>query len=172
MKSLGALALTVALLALTGCMSVTESFPGHDPDHVWTALVAVAETPTYDDDDPSKRWWVKENQVWVDDAGARIEIYRELDRMRKYGTNPPIREQRSWRLQVVFDPEGSDGPTARIRCRDVTVPMRAVNEGHRYFADVRAILEGAPATSTSMDDAPGDAPDTTPIIDVDALEPH
>lgn len=163
------LLLLTALLMIGGCATVSESFPGRDPDQVWTALVAVAETPSYDDDDPTKRWWVKENRVWVDEANARIEIYRELDRMLRRGTSPPLRQERTWRFQIVLDAEG---PTATFTSRGVGVPMRAVAEGNRYFTDVHALLDGTgqpePGTEAGNPASEGAGDD---VIDIDALEP-
>ena len=36
-----------------GCMSMRETFEDERPEYVWAALVAVAETPDYHDDEIS-----------------------------------------------------------------------------------------------------------------------
>jgi hypothetical protein len=136
------MALLAAVTSLTGCTTIVETFPDEDPAHVWTALVAVAETPDYSSTDPAERWFVKENDVYVDEENARIEIYRELDRVLHRARTNPIREQRTWKFQIIFEPEPAP-PTAYFTSRRLGVPMQAADEAHRYFADVWALLGGS-----------------------------
>jgi len=111
--TLAVMALLPAMaVSMTGCTTVLESFPGEDPGHVWTALVAVAQTPDYSDADPAERWMVKENHVYVDEPNARIEIYRELDRVLHRARTTPVREERTWKFQILFDPEDRPGGSA------------------------------------------------------------
>ncbi|MDY7107418.1 MAG: hypothetical protein SYC29_02160 [Planctomycetota bacterium] len=135
------MALLAAVTALTGCTTIVETFPDEDPGHVWTALKAVAETPDYSSDDPAERWFVKENHVYVDEENARIEIYRELDRVLHRARTNPIREQRTWKFQIIYEPQ-PDPPTAIFTSRRLGVPMQAADEAERYFADVWELLGG------------------------------
>ncbi|NNF43797.1 MAG: hypothetical protein HKN62_12290 [Phycisphaerales bacterium] len=170
-----------ALVLATGCTSVTEVFPGERADHVWAAMVAVAETPEYETDDPTERWTVRENEVWVDEENARIEIYRTLDRVLHQPRTRPVRQQRTWRLQVWFD--STEPPVATVVSRGAAVPMHAAGEADRYFADVWNVLEGSPPATRDMPPAMPDVPiieptppevddPTRPIIDIDDLEPR
>ncbi len=170
--------LLLASLWLTGCTQVRQSFPGKDPGQVWTAMVAVANTPDYSDPDPAQRWQVKENRVWIDEETARIEIYRELDRVLNLASAKPRREHRTWEFQILY--EGGDPPSATFVSRGWGVPMQAADEGDRYFADVWDMLGGpvedAPAPQAEeaipADDAePAAEPDGKPIVDVEELEP-
>jgi hypothetical protein len=159
-------------LPLAGCMSYTHTFEGQDAQQVWSALVAVAETPNYDSDDPQQRWLVKENHVWVDEGEARIEIYRELDRVLHRPGAKPERQQRTWRFNVEL--ESQNPPVAVFFCRDYVVPVRVEREADRYFLEVWEILVGAPAAPPAADQPPADdtpAEPDLPVVDVDELEP-
>ena len=166
-KTLTVMALLAAMaVSMTGCTTVLESFPGEDPGHVWTALVAVAQTPDYSDADPAERWMVKENHVYVDEPNARIEIYRELDRVLHRARTTPVREERTWKFQILFAPE--DPPTATFTSRRMGVPMQAADEARRYFEDVWDLLGGAgkaePAAAPSTPSTPP-APPAQPAGD-------
>jgi len=167
----------LAAVWMAGCTTVKEVFPREDPGHVWTALVAVAETPDYSDPDPSRRWFVKENHVWVDEERGRIEVYRELDRIRHLTSTTPLRENRTWRFQILF--EGGDPPQAVFVSRGWGVPMQAHDEGRRYFADVWAMLGGAGEAAGPVEQVGAveleaerqGAEQGKPIVDIDELEP-
>lgn len=170
------LAIGVTLLlapSLLGCTRLRESFPGQAPEHVWRALVAVAESPDYDHPDPTRRWFVVENDVWLDEAEARIEIYRRLRRDVHRSGSGPHREDRTWRFGVRL--EATDPPEATFVSRDWGVPMQALDEARRYFADVRGLLRGPPGEEMTDDDLldalglddsppPSSQPETMPSI--------
>ena len=80
-------AAVIAALLLGGCTTVNHSFPDHDSGPVWTAMVAVAEQPRYDD------WKVLDNDVWVDEAERRIRI-RDIADIRRGYVEPPQWEMR------------------------------------------------------------------------------
>ncbi len=129
-----------------GCTSVEHSFLGYDSLQVWTAMVAVARTPTYDD------WKVAANDVWVDETAYRIEVYRHLRRVLYSPDANPHRESQTWRFEislVEFDP-----PLARLVSRGIGQPTDAQREAKRYFRDVHDLLLGVPteATLTENDD--------------------
>ncbi len=141
-------------LAASGCSTVQEVFSGAAPEAVWTALVAVAETPDYGDLDPSKRWFVRENHVRADETTRTIEIYRELDRVLHRPRTQPLREQQTWRFRVVMVADAP--PTVTFISRGLGVPMKAVAEGDRYFADVRNLLAGTRPAAGAPPDVDGD----------------
>ena len=60
--------------ATVGCTTRSQVFEGYGDDQLWTAMVASAQKPTYDD------WRVMDNEVYVDEATRRIEVYRVLKR--------------------------------------------------------------------------------------------
>ncbi len=140
--------LGLVLLTAFGCASRSRSFAGYDSDNVWTALVAVAQSPDYDDADPAKRWAVEENEVWVDEPGQRIEVYRQLTR-RIYRPGKVVRrEDQSWKFRVTLDREDPEDPKATFVSRGFAWPTQAVAEGDKYFEDVLVIL-GGPSTATA-----------------------
>ncbi len=144
----------VALGCLCGCASVKQSFPGHAPEQVWAAMVAVARTPSYESPHPGKTWTVVTNEVWVDEPEARIEIFRRLSRsVPRPGAEPKF-QQREWRFQVRL--KSSDPPAATFVSRSGSVPMHARAEAERYFADVRSLLRvPAEYETTDLFDALG-----------------
>ncbi len=168
----------LATLTMSGCTTVRQDFPDQDPGHVWTAMVAVAETPDYSHSDAAKRWIVRENNVWLDTANSRIEIYRELDRVLDLANADPRRENRTWLFRITLDP--TDPPLAEFTSRGWGVPMRARDEGLRYFADVLDLLSGAPSpvapsepavqTQPAFQELPPESSDK-PIVDIEELEP-
>ena len=126
------------LAALSGCVSVRETFTGHDPDQVWTAMKAVANAPDYAKGEPADRWTVRENSVWVDEAGNRIEIFRRLERQLYEPGTSPQHQERQWKLRVQL--EQREPPTAKFTSRQWGVPAHTWDEASRYFAEVREIL--------------------------------
>lgn len=126
----------LAVLTLSGCTTVHQEFAGLPSDQVWTALVAVAESPNYDE------WTVTDNDVWVDEAARRIEIYRRLRRVIHQPAYKARRENREWRFQVIFEP--TDPPLATFTSRGLGVPSQAQEEGEHYFQDVMDLLGGMP----------------------------
>jgi hypothetical protein len=183
---LSALALLIGF-PLAGCASVTRAYPGEDPGQVWTALVAVARTPDYDDPDPNSRWTVRENEVREFRDEGRIEIYRRLARHLHRPDTITRPERRTWRIRVVLD--AGEPPTARFTIRGWTIPARVIEEGERYFDDVRRLLGAPPPDLAPLPDAPAPepppadaapaepppdppAPDDGPdLIDLDEVEP-
>lgn len=131
-----AVAVVILLAAAGGCTSVSQRFPDYDPDDVWRAMVAVAESPHYDD------WKVKSNDVLVEDEVKRIQVYRELRRDLRVPGQAPRQEEIAWRIEISL--VTTDPPEVEFLSRGVGVPMHARTEGTRYFADVRDILLGLP----------------------------
>ncbi len=144
--------LAVVILAgtlLCGGTSVRREFLGSPPDQVWTAMVAVANSPDYDD------WTVTQNDVWVDDASQRIEIYRRMRRVIHQPAYKARRENREWRFQVIFEP-----PVATFTSRGMGVPAHAQEEAEHFFDDVLDLLGGMPLTPEQESSEAMDSPDT------------
>ena len=135
-----ALLVICVLSILSGCTSVRETFAGHDPDQVWTALKAVASAPDYGKGDPTDRWTVRENQVWVDEQGSRIEVYRRLERELHMPGSTPQHQEREWKLRVRMIER--DPPTVEFTSRQWGVPAHTWDEGARYFDEVWQLLGG------------------------------
>ncbi len=152
--------LMVVLLAISmllGCTTVHQEFVGLPSDQVWTALVAVAQSPNYDD------WTLTDNDVWVDEAAQRIEIYRRLRRVIQQPAYKARRENREWRFQVIFEP--TDPPLATFTSRGLGVPSHAQHEGERYFLDVLDLLGGMPPADEAPSTASSDTSDTSDTPD-------
>lgn len=130
MKLLAASCLIV--LFMTGCTTVTQTYDGHPPDQVWLAMKTVAQSPAYDD------WHVRENDVWVDESGKRIEIYRKLYRKFAPTVAKTRYEERDWKFRILLEKENP--PTVTFTSRAFAVPAHARLEAERYFKDVLDIL--------------------------------
>ncbi len=123
-------------VACTGCTSGTRVFPDHDAGVVWTAMVAVADTPDYGaDDDP---WIVKENRAYTRPDERRIEIYREVVRHSDLEKVNPFVDRRAFRFQVLL--EETNPPTVSIISRGTGFPRHAEEEVRRYLDDVSVIV--------------------------------
>lgn len=138
--------LALLVVALAGCAAPRATFPGHERAVVWTAMVAVANAPAYDDEDPRRRWHVVQNDVWPDPNAGMIEIHRMLERSLKLARLPEDHQRREWLLAVRFLPlseEDPDAPpTVEMRARNnVWIPAQFRNEATRYFQQVRELLE-------------------------------
>jgi hypothetical protein len=134
--SIVALPLVSALvLSTAGCTTQSATFEGYGGDQVWSAMLAAARTPDYDD------WKVTQNEVFVDEAGRRLEVYRLLKRLYVTPHADPRKEEAEWRLQIVMSGDSADGaPTVDFTARQISVPAHVWHEADRYFAQVRALL--------------------------------
>lgn len=134
--------MTGLAVAGAGCTVERHTFPGQEPEVLWTAMVAVADTPDYGADEPDRRWSVKENVAHADPDDRRIEIYREIVRHSDLTTVRPKKERRTFRFQVEL--EEFDPPTVAFRSRGTGVPRHAQEEADRYFADVAGLVGDRP----------------------------
>ncbi|MHC4989794.1 MAG: hypothetical protein ACYTGC_02345 [Planctomycetota bacterium] len=137
----GRTSLPLALLAfgLGGCTTVEQTFDGHETGRVWSALVQAAENPIYLDVEPSRRWFVRENNVWVDEDRWRIEIDRSVHRRRVLENANERYERRDWRLRVTLE-ETDAGPRASLGSLQWMIPAHVWDEAARYFDDVWRLL--------------------------------
>lgn len=123
------------LLTSLGCTTRSQVFDGYADDQLWTAMVATARSPEYDD------WKVSDNEVFVDDASRRIEIYRVLKRTYVTPWSDPRREDLEWRFQVVLSRDSADdAPLVDFTARQIAVPAHVWSEADRYFAQMRTYL--------------------------------
>jgi len=130
-----ALAGIVAVTALGGCTTRTQVFEGYNDDQLWTAMVATARSPDYDD------WKVSENEVFVDDASRRIEIYRRLKRTLVSPYSDPRKEDTEWKFQIVLARDEELGePMVDFTARQIKVPAHVWREADRYFLQMRTLL--------------------------------
>lgn len=124
-------------IALAGCATYTHEYPNHSADQVWNAALAVAESPDYQGE-----WHVTQNEIWVDDEWARIEVQREIRRL----TNAPFTkaspEKRNWQFRITMD---SESPvTLAFSNRNPTMPGWTLEEANRYFGEISQLLVAAP----------------------------
>jgi len=154
--SIAAILLAVpAITSLLGCTSRSQVFEGYGDDQLWTAMVATARAPSYDD------WKIDENEVFVDDAQRRIEIYRVLKRTYVSPYSDPRKEEEEWRFQIVLARDAElDQPMVDFTARQITVPAHVWDEADRYFAQMRLLL--GPVKSPAAD-APATTEEPTPM---------
>ena len=137
--------LGTSLLTSIGCSSLcttrSQVFEGYSDDQLWTAMVASATTPVYDD------WRVLDNHVHSDPTTHRIEISRVLKRTLVNPEAPPLEQEREWKFQVVLthDPE-LNAPLIDFTARQLAVPAYVWSESDRFFLQMRTLL-GAPAAT-------------------------
>ena len=166
------------LVLLTGCTVYERNYPGRSADQVWSAMVAVAQQPDYSSEKWGK-WHVMQNEVWVDEPKARIEVYRELRRVvHNAGSVGPDEQDREYRMTIRLRDSGT--PRIRFETRALEIPADGFTESQRFFDDVGELLEGMPSgvapelpaappadatppTARDMDEAP-------PTVDVDEME--
>ncbi len=137
--------LLVCFLYLAGCTSVYSTFPGQSPEVVFKTMVAVANSPLYTDRPLNKQWFVRQNEVYVKTESNQIEIYRELGRTRKYQARPPQPEERTWEIEITFDPD-SQPPRATFTSIGWSVPAHVQSEGEAFFRQVHELLNREDAT--------------------------
>ena len=122
-----------------GCTSVYSTFPDHSSDVVFKTLVAVAKSPEFSDRPLDKQWFVRSNDVTVKKSMNQIAIYRELARTRKYEGMPPQSEERTWHIEISFNPDG-DPPIATFTSVGLSIPAHVQIEGDAYFHHVHELL--------------------------------
>ncbi len=133
------LCLLLACLLLSGCSTPTRTWDGHAPDEVWTAMIAVAQAPEYESDNPRKRWHVFENDVVVNNETGEIQIHRMLRRSIKLPMQPVQRDDRSMIFQISLKNEIP--PTTEFKeLSTQLVPVRTLDEAERYFNQVHELL--------------------------------
>ena len=128
------LPLAAVLPLVGGCVTRTESFDGHEPAAVWTAMVKAAEEPEL------RNWKTVDNDVWSDAESRRIEIHR-LNRRFLYRHDEYSRmESREWDFAVSLG-EGQP-PEVTFAVRGAVIPAWGWEEAESYFTRVWELLGG------------------------------
>ena len=134
------IALFVLLLFVAGCSTPQHSWPGNSRDTVWSAMVAAANTPDYDSNDPRKRWILVENAVDANAKKSQIIINRKLTRSLKLPLQNEQKDTRDWLFKIQLLP--NNPPTATFDTVYKTlIPARTIDEADRYFDLVDLLLE-------------------------------
>jgi hypothetical protein len=159
--------LTLGLVAsaLVGCTTRTQVFEGYSDDQLWTAMVATANAPEYDD------WRIRRNEVYVDDDSRRIEVFRVLRRTFVSPHAEPSRQEREWRFEILLArDEELEVPMIDFTARQISVPAHVWQEADRYFAQMRTLLGpvAAPASKSEDAEAADGVPMPPPLEDEDA----
>lgn len=137
-----------SLLALFGCTTQSQTFEGYSDDQVWSAMVAAARAPEYDE------WKIAENETFIDEDGRRVEVYRVLRRLYVTPYSTPLDESREWRMQMVLGrDDDADAPVVDFTARQITVPAHVWAEAERYFNQVRSLLGPASLPQPATTDA-------------------
>jgi len=132
-------ALPIACIAFiatsTGCTTRSQVFEGYSNDQLWTAMVATAKAPQYED------WKIVENDVAANDSTRRIEVYRLIKRTVVTPYAPARPEEAEWRFEIVLAlDEDLQQPMVDFTARQVTVPAHVWKEADAYFAQMRTRL--------------------------------
>lgn len=129
----------VCILFAIGCSTPTRTWSDQNRETVWTAMVAAAEAPEYESDDPRKRWIVTENNVDANPDRGRIRIHRILARSLKLPKQLTQSDRRDWMFEIYLLP--SNPPTVTFEALDAgLVRVRTLDEAERYFSLVEKIL--------------------------------
>lgn len=121
-------------LALAACGSTEREFPGYTKDQVWKAMVETAEDPRYPD------WIVVSNEVFRDDAGATVEIRRDLRRDLVVVGQKPRREQCEWKFTATV--QSTEPPTLSFRTDTVSIPAHWWMQEQQFLNEVERRLAG------------------------------
>jgi hypothetical protein len=144
----------IVAFAGAGCTTRSQVFEGYSQDQLWTAMVATARSPAYDD------WKISDNEVYIDEDARRIEIFRVLKRTLVSPYSEPRRESEEWKFQIVLARDEELGqPLVDFTARQVDVPAHVWDEADRYFMQMRTLL--GPVKSPSSE--PASAAEPTPM---------
>ncbi len=132
----------LSLLFFVGCSTPQHSWQNSQRNTVWTAMVAAANAPDYESEDPRKRWIVLENLVDVDASTSKILVHRLLGRSLQLPRQNEQVDNREWIFTIRLLP--NNPPTATFDSMQPTfIPARLLDEANRYFATVDGLLQSA-----------------------------
>ena len=124
-----------------GCTTnLQRTYPKTNRSLLWTAMVAVAESPEYQAENVLNRWIVVENNVNANASLGIIEVRRILARSLQL----PLQEVQNDRRNILFTVYLLPGelPTLKfVSLGSQMIPARGVNESERYFTAVEEMLE-------------------------------
>ena len=85
-------------------------------------MIAVAQAPEYQSDNPRKRWHVFENDVVVDRDSGEIRVHRVLRRSMKLPMQPVQRDDR----EMIFEISSSSFLLPLVHFSEVTFLSRCL----------------------------------------------
>jgi hypothetical protein len=128
-------------LGLAGCSSPMQRTYSHvDRSHLWTAMVATANSPEYGSEDFQKRWIVLENEVQLNSRRGQINVKRIIYRSYRLPRQKPQRDSRAVLFSVYLLPT-NPLTIEFINHSTKFFPVRGETEANRYFSSVEAMLQ-------------------------------
>jgi hypothetical protein len=130
-----------------GCSTAQHTWPDMSRDLVWSAMVAAANAPDYNSNDPKKRWIVIENEVDADATTSHIFINRKLSRSLKLPLQKEQKDTRDWLFTIQLLPANPPLVTFDTVYKtkeldyNAFVPARTLDEAERYFELVDLLLQ-------------------------------
>ena len=129
----------IILICLGGCSTPERTWAGHSRDVVWTAMLAVAQSPEYDHQNAKQRWQVLENDVNQDSNAGIIKVRRTIRRAIRLPRQEVQRDFREIIFQVVLLPK--EPPVTVFEALSFQyVPVRSVEESTRFFNQMDELL--------------------------------
>ena len=102
-------------------------------------MIAVAQAPEYQSDNPRKRWHVFENDIIVNRTSGEIRIHRVLRRSMKLPMQPVQRDDREMIFKISL--KNQIPPITEFKeLSTQLVPVRTLDEAERYFNQVDELL--------------------------------
>ena len=129
----------IILICLVGCSTPERSWAAHSRDVVWTAMLAVAQSPEYDHQNAIQRWHVLENDVNQDSNAGIIKVRRTIRRAIRLPRQEVQRDFREIIFQVVLLPKEPQ-VTVFEALSFQYVPVRSVEESTRFFNQMEELL--------------------------------
>jgi hypothetical protein len=132
--------LVFVAISLAGCSTpMQHTFPNADRSHLWTAMVATANAPEYNDDGIQGRWIVVENDVDANPDQARIDVRREITRILHLPRQKDQHDRREVKFSVYLLP--TNPPTIEFISKSTYfIAVRGEIEATRYFSAVNQML--------------------------------
>ena len=123
-----------------GCSSsMQRTYPSVERSHLWTAMIASADSPEYSSEDFRKRWIVLENEVELNPRQGQIDVKRIIHRSLQLPRQRAQRDRKDVSFSVYLLP--TNPPTIEFISHNSTyIPVHNLNESERYFDAVEALL--------------------------------
>jgi|TARA_B100000315_G_scaffold209660_1_gene205543 site-specific DNA-cytosine methylase len=132
--------LALTLLCLASCSTPQQSWPNQSKEVVWTAMVAVANSPDYGAPDPRKRWIVVKNKVDANSQTGKILVNRTIARSLQLPLQIEQNEERSWLFDIQLLP--NQIPTVTFdTVKQPMVPAQVHDEANRYFEQINELIQ-------------------------------
>jgi hypothetical protein len=133
-------AILITLLFLQSCTTPQHAWPKQSKEIVWTAMVAVANSPDYDATDPRKRWIVVENKVDANSQTGIILVNRTIARSFQLPLQKEQHEERHWFFDIRLLPNQT--PTVTFdTVKQSMIPAQVHDEADRYFEQINELIQ-------------------------------